>query len=169
MRKREKQWIAEYQLNHGLKNCKECGEEYIPASGQGKSQKYCSKTCSNRVKSRYNKKMGYHKGGYPRVVPIQLWMKARGEECWTAPCYYCGIKLPPENGAFVIEHKIPRTKLEPKTKETMHDISNLEISCPRCNKLKAQKDEKAFKDEMAGNCKLDVPEHTGEEHSLKKS
>ena len=103
------------------------------------------------------------------MLPIQLWMKARGEECWTAPCYYCGIKLPPENGAFVIEHKIPRTKLEPKTKETMHDISNLEISCPRCNKLKAGRDENAFKNEMAGNSELNVPKHTGEEHPLEKS
>ena len=169
MREREKRRIAEYQLNHGLKKCKECGEEYFPASGQGKRQKYCSKTCYYRVQTRYDKKMGYHKGGYPRVLPIQLWMKARKEECWTAPCYYCGTKLAPQTGEFVIEHKIPRTKLEPKTKETMHDISNLEISCPRCNKLKAQKEENAFKNEMAGDGELNVPEHTGEEHPLKKS
>ena len=102
------------------------------------------------------------------MLPIQLWMKARGEECWTAPSYYCGINLPPETGAFVIEHKIPRTKLE-KTREAMHDISNLEIACPRCNKLKAQKEENAFKNEMAGDGELDVPKHTGEEHPLEKS
>jgi len=169
MREREKRRIAEYQDNHGLKQCLECGEDYLPSSGQGKQQKYCSQTCKQRVRSRYNKKMGYHKGGYPRALPIQLWMKARKEECWTAPCYYCGAKLAPQTGAFVIEHKIPRIKVEPKTKEAMHDISNLEIACPRCNKLKATKDEITFKNEMAGNSELNVPKHTGEEHPLEKS
>ena len=89
MRKREKQWIAEYQLNHGLKNCVECGEEYLPNSGQGKQQKYCSKTCKNRVLARYNRNKGFYKGGYPRHIYIILWMKARGEEEITAPCHSC--------------------------------------------------------------------------------
>ena len=158
MRKREKQWIAEYKLNHGLKNCVECGEEYLPNSGQGKQQKYCSKTCKQRVLARYNRNKGFYKGGYPRHIYIILWMKARGEEEITAPCHYCGKILEPNYNGFVIEHVIPRTKLE-RTKEAMHDINNLVISCHSCNKRKGQNEVKAFKAQMAGNCEFDVPKY----------
>ena len=34
---------------------------------------------------------------------------------------------------------------------------------------KAQKEENAFKNEMAGDGELNVPKHTGEEHPLEKS
>ena len=158
MREREKRWIAEYQLNHGLKSCVECGEEYLPNSGQGKQQKYCSKTCVNRVKGRRNKERGLHKGGYPRHFYIVLWMRARDEEDITAPCHYCGKILEPEYNGFIIEHVIPRTKLE-RTKEAMHDINNLVISCHSCNKLKGINDLNSFKVKMASHSEFDVPEY----------
>ena len=156
MRKRDKQRNADLLLNHGVKQCQECGEEYTPSSGQGKQQKYCSKSCKGKANDR-NK---FFKGGYSRSTYILLWLKARNEKSYTAPCYYCGDKLSPEAGHFVVEHKVPRSKLE-KTKQAMREISNLVISCIPCNKLKGINDYKAFKAEMAGDSELDVPEHKG--------
>lgn len=167
MRKRDKQRIAENLLNHGRKNCSECGEEYIPNSGQGKQQKYCSSRCKQRVRARVDRENKLYKGGYSRCTYLILWLRARNEKNYTAPCHYCETKLPPEIGKFIIEHKIPRTKL-PRTKQAMHDISNLVISCVPCNKLKGVDDYKAFKAKMASDSELNVPEHTGEEHPLKK-
>ena len=167
MRERDKQRNADHLLNHGSKQCQECGVEYTPNSGQGKQQKYCSMRCKQRVKWKVDRENKLYKGGYSRCTYIILWLKARNEENYTAPCHYCGAKLPPEIGQFVVEHKIARSKLK-RTKEAMHDISNLVISCVNCNKLKGTNDYKAFKAEMACNSKLDVPEHTGEEHPLEK-
>jgi 5-methylcytosine-specific restriction endonuclease McrA len=167
MEERDKQWNADHLLKHGAKQCQECGEEYTPNSGQGRRQKYCSKRCKERVKGRTDRAKGLHKGSYSRYTYIVLWLRARNEKSYTAPCFYCGDKLPPEVGRFVVEHKIPRLKLE-RTKEAMHDISNLVISCIPCNKLKGINDYKAFKTEMAGDSELDVPEHKGEEHPLEK-
>jgi hypothetical protein len=163
MRERDKQRNADHLLNHGSKQCQECGVEYTPNSGQGKQQKYCSKFCKGKV----NDKKKFFKGGYSRCTYILLWLKARNEGSYTAPCFYCGTKLPPEVGRFVVEHKIPRIKLK-KTKQAMREITNLVISCIPCNKLKGVNDHQAFKAEMASNSKLDVPEHTGEEHPLEK-
>ena len=160
MREREKRRNAEYLLNHGLKECEECGGDYLPSSGQGKTQKYCSKRCKNRVRSRANREEGLHKGGYNRCTYILLWLKARNEKDYTAPCHYCKKKLPPEVGYFVIEHKIPRSKLE-KTKEAMHDITNLVISCIPCNKSKGTNAYQTFKIEMASNSELNVSEYKG--------
>ena len=168
MEERDKQWNADHLLKHGAKQCQECGEEYTPNSGQGRRQKYCSKRCKERVKGRTDRAKGLHKGSYSRYTYIVLWLRARNEKSYTAPCFYCGDKLPPEVGRFVVEHKIPRLKLE-RTKEAMHDISNLVISCIPCNRLKGINDYKAFKTEMAGDSELDVPEHKGEEHPLEKS
>ncbi len=168
MEERDKQWNADHLLKHGAKQCQECGVEYTPSSGQGRRQKYCSKRCKERVKGRIDRAKGLHKGSYSRYTYIVLWLKARNEKSYTAPCFYCGDKLPPEVGRFVVEHKIPRLKLE-RTKEAMHDISNLVISCVPCNKLKGINDYKAFKAEMASDSEFDVPEHKGEEHPLKKS
>jgi len=167
MEERDKQWNADHLLKHGAKQCQECGEEYTPSSGQGRRQKYCSKRCKERVKGRTDRAKGLHKGSYSRYTYIVLWLRARNEKSYTAPCFYCGDKLPPEVGRFVVEHKIPRLKLE-RTKEAMHDISNLVISCIPCNKLKGINDYKAFKAEMAGDSELDVQEHKGEEHPLEK-
>jgi len=167
MEERDKQWNADHLLKHGAKQCQECGEEYTPNSGQGRRQKYCSKRCKERVKGRTDRAKGLHKGSYSRYTYIVLWLRARNEKSYTAPCFYCGDKLPPEVGRFVVEHKIPRLKLE-RTKEAMHDISNLVISCIPCNKLKGINDYKAFKAEMAGDSELDVQEHKGEEHPLEK-
>ena len=160
MVKRDEQWKAEYLLKHGPKQCQECGVEYIPNSGQGKRQKYCSKHCKRKVKGRLDRERKLYKGGYNRRTYIVLWLRARNEEDYTAPCHYCGARLPPEVGCFVIEHKIPRSKLK-KTKEAMHDISNLEISCIPCNRLKGTNGYQAFKAEMASDSELDVSEHTG--------
>ena len=167
MEERDKQWNADHLLKHGAKQCQECGEEYTPNSGQGRRQKYCSKRCKERVKGRTDRAKGLHKGSYSRYTYIVLWLRARNEKSYTAPCFYCGDKLPPEVGRFVVEHKIPRLKLE-RTKEAMHDISNLVISCIPCNKLKGINDYKAFKAEMASDSELDVQEHKGEEHTLEK-
>ena len=167
MEERDKQWNADHLLKHGAKQCQECGEEYTPNSGQGRRQKYCSKRCKERVKGRTDRAKGLHKGSYSRYTYIVLWLRARNEKSYTAPCFYCGDKLPPEVGRFVVEHKIPRLKLE-RTKEAMHDISNLVISCIPCNKLKGINDYKAFKAEMAGDSELDVQEHKGKEHPLEK-
>ena len=167
MEERDEQWNADYLLKHGAKQCQECGEEYTPNSGQGKRQKYCSKRCKERVKGRLDREKGLHKGGYSRYIYIVLWLKARNEKSYTAPCHYCGAKLSPEVGCFIIEHAVPRLKLE-RTKEAMHDISNLVISCIPCNRLKGINDYKAFKAEVASNSELNVSEHTGEEHPLEK-
>ena len=160
MRKRDKQRIADHLLNHGMKQCKECGRNYLPRSGQGRNQKYCSKHCRQKVKSRTDRENKLYKGGYNRHTYIILWLRARNEKDHTAPCHYCGTRLLPEVGCFVIEHKIPRSKLE-KTKEAMHDISNLEISCIPCNRLKGTNEYQTFKVEVAGNSEFDVPEHQG--------
>ena len=160
MKERDKLWKAEYLLKHGPKQCQECGVEYIPNSGQGKQQKYCSRHCKEKVRGRADRERKLYKGGYSRSTYIILWLKARNEKNYTAPCYYCGAKLSPEVGCFVIEHLIPRVKLE-RTKQAMHDISNLVISCIPCNKLKGTNDHKAFKAEMASDSELDVSEHTG--------
>tara|TARA_Y100001951_G_C11282541_1_gene266389 strand:- start:249 stop:755 length:507 start_codon:yes stop_codon:yes gene_type:complete len=168
MRKRDQQRIADYQLNHGLKQCRECGEDYFPTSGQGKQQKYCSKACKQRVLTRYNRNKGLHKGGYPRHFYIKLWMKARDEDDITAPCHYCGAMLAPENNGFVIEHVIPRAKLE-KTKKAMQEISNLVVACHRCNRLKGVNDLNTFKIKMASDSEFNVPEYTGEEYPLEES
>jgi 5-methylcytosine-specific restriction endonuclease McrA len=76
-------------------------------------------------------------------------------------------KLFPEVGYFVIEHKIPRLKLE-KTKEAMHDISNLVISCISCNELKGTNAYHTFKIEMASNSELNVSEYKGEKYPLEE-
>jgi 5-methylcytosine-specific restriction endonuclease McrA len=160
MEERDKQWNADYLLRHGAKQCQECGEEYAPNSGQGRRQKYCSKRCKERVKSRVDREKGLYKGGYSRYTYILLWLKARNEKSYTAPCHYCGEKLPPEVGRFVVEHTIPRLKLE-RTKEAMHDISNLVISCISCNKLKGVNEYKTFKAAVACDSQLNVQEHKG--------
>jgi hypothetical protein len=163
--RRGEQWDADYSIRHGAKQCQECGKEYTPSCGQGKQQKYCSKYCKSKVKNRSIERKW--RGGYSRYTYILLWLKARDEKDYTAPCHYCKKKLSPEIGYFVIEHKIPRSRLE-NTKEAMHDISNLVISCISCNELKGTNAYQTFKAEMAGDSELDVPEHKGEEHPLEK-
>ena len=158
MEERDEQRNAEYLLNHGLKQCKECGRDYLPNSGQGRQQKYCSKFCKHKVKGRLDRERKLYKGGYSRCTYILLWLKARNEKSYTAPCHYCGEKLPPKVGYFVIEHKIPRSKLE-KTKEAMHDITNLVISCIPCNRLKGTNAYQTFKVEVASNSELNVSEY----------
>jgi 5-methylcytosine-specific restriction endonuclease McrA len=160
MEERDEQWNAEYLSKHGLKQCKECGRDYLPNSGQGKNQKYCSKHCKQKVRGRLDREKKLYKGGYNRHTYIVLWLRARNEKDYTAPCHYCGTRLLPEVGCFVIEHKIPRSKLE-KTKEAMHDISNLVISCIPCNRLKGINGYQTFKVEVAGNSELNVPEYKG--------
>ena len=160
MEERDEQRNAEYLLNHGLKQCKECGRDYLPSSGQGRQQKYCSKFCKQKVKGRLDRERKYYKGGYNRHTYIVLWLRARNEKDYTAPCHYCGTRLLPEVGCFVIEHKIPRSKLE-KTKEAMHDISNLVISCIPCNRLKGINGYQTFKVEVASNSELNVSEYKG--------
>jgi hypothetical protein len=158
MEERDEQRNAEYLLKHGVKQCKECGRAYLPNSGQGKQQKYCSKFCKRKFKNKQIQRRW--RGSYSRYTYILLWLKARNEKDYTAPCHYCNKKLFPEVGYFVVEHKIPRLKLE-KTKEAMHDISNLVISCISCNELKGTNAYQTFKIEMASNSELNVSEYKG--------
>jgi hypothetical protein len=122
------------------KKCEICGKEYSPVSSY-KTAKYCSKTCYYKAQAGFLKKRGIFKGGYSRETHIRLWVDAMGIKDVSAPCHYCGEHLYP--GHFVIEHRKPRREL--KSKDEVKDISNLVISCHRCNKEKGTSSYEEFK------------------------
>ena len=122
------------------KICEYCNTKYIPAPYQFNRQKYCSLKCKWQVRSKKEKELGIFKGGYNRETHIRLWLDAKSITDISAPCHYCGIALYPEK--FVIEHKIPRVKLNTKAKT--QDIANLVVSCHNCNSEKSTTDYNDF-------------------------
>ena len=122
------------------KICEYCNTKYIPSYNQYERQKYCSLKCKWNQRVRREKERGIFKGGYNRETHIRLWMDAKSITDISAPCHYCGIALYPEK--FVIEHKIPRVKLNTKAKT--QDITNLVVSCHNCNSEKSTTDYNDF-------------------------
>ena len=110
------------------KICEYCNTKYIPSYNQYERQKYCSLKCKWQVRSKKEKELGIFKGGYNRETHIRLWLDAKSITDISAPCHYCGIALYPEK--FVIEHKIPRVKLN--TKSTYLTFISCLIFCYGC-------------------------------------
>jgi 5-methylcytosine-specific restriction endonuclease McrA len=130
------------------KVCLICGKNYKPVQYQYERQKYCSKTCKDRMAWMKCKEKGVHKGGYSRHVPLVLWLKAKDIKDHTAPCHYCGTNLEPTT--FIIDHKIPRSIVLDKHK-IKNDIDNMVICCKDCNNLKGSTDYETFKARVAEN------------------
>ena len=110
------------------KVCLVCKEKYTP--NQFATQLYCGKAC--KEKSRYLRASAEgkpRKGGYSRSVYIRVWMKARGESDFTAPCTWCGKKLKADD-PFNLAHTIPRSEL---TFEQIKSEEFLTLSCAECN------------------------------------
>lgn len=119
------------------KICELCGKEYIPNEWNQTVQKYCSKSCKEKMTWRRQKASGHirsKKGGYPRAIHIQLWMEARQSDN-TAPCHYCKKRLIPDN--FILDHKVPVSSLT--TKEEIQNPGNLVVCCKECNIKKGNK------------------------------
>ena len=119
-----------------LKECEQCGEQYIPHSTNTSVQKYCSISCKDKAQYYRAKKSGHiraKKTGYPRKLSVRLYMLARNSDI-TAPCHYCQKRLTPDN--FQIDHKVPMSKGNFKTKAYIQEESNLVICCESCNRLK---------------------------------
>ena len=119
------------------KICEQCGNEYVPNDHAVKTQKYCSKSCKEKMAWLRFKSTGDirgRKGGYNRSVYIKLWMQARQSDN-TAPCHYCGTRLRPDN--FVLDHKVPISILS--TREAMQNPDNLVVCCTKCNIEKSAK------------------------------
>ena len=130
------------------KVCLICGVTYTPVQYQYDRQKYCSKSCKERMAWMKCKERGVHKGGYSRHVPLVLWLKAKDIEDHTAPCHYCGTNLAPTT--FIIDHKIPRSVILNKHK-IKNDIDNMVICCKDCNNLKGSTDYETFKARVQEN------------------
>lgn len=124
-----------------LKECMVCKEKYKPNRNQYKKQKYCSLKC--KEKARYFRAIEQGKpkrGGYSRSTYIRVWMKARGEKDFTAPCAFCGKRLAVDDG-FHLAHTRPRHLLS--FEETKSE-DYLKISCPSCNQAMGQMTEEDF-------------------------
>ena len=130
------------------KVCLICGKEYSPAKYQFDRQKYCSKSCKDRMAWMKARERGIHKGGYSRHVPLVLWLNAMGIDKHEIPCGYCGETLTPYT--FIIDHKTPRSVILDKHK-IKNEISNMQIVCKTCNNLKGSTPHNIFKARMAEN------------------
>ena len=102
--------------------------EYTPV--QFATQLYCGRKC--KEKARFLKATADgkpKKGGYSRGVYIRVWMRARGEMDFTAPCTFCGRRLSVDE-SFNLAHTVPRSKL---TFKQIKSDEFLTLSCPDCN------------------------------------
>ena len=114
-----------------LKTCLTCKEEYIPR--QAATQKYCGRSCKDKARSIKSIAEGIpRKGGYNRSVYIRVWMKARGETNYTAPCTYCGKELSVDDD-FTLDHTTSRQEL---TYEQIKSEQFLVLACRECNQAK---------------------------------
>ena len=121
------------------KVCKVCKEEYTPK--QYATQLYCGRAC--KEKARYLKAVAEgkpRKGGYSRSVYIRIWMRARGESDFSAPCAFCGRKLKADE-PFNLAHTVPRSDL---TFEQIKSEEFLTLSCPECNQAMGTMTEAEF-------------------------
>ena len=128
------------------KECVECGEMYDVKGGQVKQSKYCSQRCNWRARARRDRKTK-HKGGYNRATYIRLWLHAININREVADCHYCNKQVTIDN--FQIDHKVPRSKLDPKERKTTTKIDNLVVSCASCNAAKGDGDYEEFKKKMS--------------------
>ena len=119
--------------------CKGCNKDFVP---DYVDQLYCNQQCRQRKNWRERKKRNDHRGGYNRVTYIRLWLQAAGVELPEVPCHYCGSHVSIDD--FVIDHKVPRSLL--KDRQAKQEISNLVVSCKRCNAWKSDTDYDEFKD-----------------------
>ena len=140
--------VVDIEGDYLLKVCLICGKSYKPVRYQYERQKYCSKSCKDRMAWMKCKERGVHKGGYSRHVPLVLWLDAKGITDHTAPCHYCGTELAPTT--FIIDHKVPRSVILNKHK-IKNDIDNMVICCKECNNLKGSTDYETFKARMEDN------------------
>ena len=119
-----------------FKVCEQCGEQYIPNPNGVTVQKYCSISCKDKAQYQRAKESGHiraKKSGYPRKLSVRLYMLARNSDI-TAPCHYCQKRLTPDN--FQLDHKVPMSKGNFKTKAEIQDESNLVVCCDSCNREK---------------------------------
>lgn len=106
-----------------------CGKEFLDEWG---TKRFCNEECKKRSRWAERSKRGDKRGGYNRKVYISLWCKAKGEDPGTVPCHYCETELTVDT--FVIDHKIPSSKL--KTREEKQEMDNLVLACKSCNSQK---------------------------------
>ena len=119
-----------------MKVCEFCKENYLPSGGQETAQKYCGISCKDKAQYKRAKDAGHiraKKSGYPRQVSIRLYMKARNSEI-SVPCHYCNTRLQPDN--FEIDHKVPMSRGNFKTRGDIQREDNLVICCSSCNRAK---------------------------------
>jgi hypothetical protein len=121
------------------KTCLICKVEYKPK--QAATQKYCGRSCKEKARSIKLISEGVpRKGGYSRSVYIRVWMKARGETDYTAPCSWCG-KLLKADEPFNLAHTVPRGEL---TFDQIKSEQFLKLSCPECNQAMGTMTEEEF-------------------------
>ena len=121
------------------KVCLVCKEKYTPK--QYATQLYCGRAC--KEKARYLKAVAEgkpRKGGYSRSVYIRIWMKARGESDFSAPCSFCGTQISVDE-PFHLAHTLPRADL---TFEQIKSEKFLKLSCPDCNQAMGTMTEAEF-------------------------
>jgi hypothetical protein len=122
------------------KKCEQCGAQFDTQFST--VQKYCSKSCKEKMSWLRAKKAGKirsKKGGYNRSTYISLFLNARQSD-QTAPCHYAQFKVNPNcqlrvtASDFVLDHKIPVSNLS--TRSELMDSNNLLVCCRSCNIFK---------------------------------
>lgn len=116
-----------------IKTCEYCKEDYTPNIHGQAVQKYCCRNCKEKAAFHRNKLAGKkrkRKGGYNRTTYIKCWIKAQEQDRGTAPCFYCGIRLPAK-GDWVLDHMEPLSSLD--TVEEQLSDENLVVCCNSCN------------------------------------
>ena len=125
------------------KECEVCGDGYIPAPYQEKSQKYCSKVCKRKKQDEVRKERGIASGGYNRTVYIKVWMKSLGMLYRLGECFYCKCNIQVDD-KWTIDHTIPRSVIRERRK-IKNDTSNMQVVCQSCNNRKGALDSKSFR------------------------
>jgi len=120
-------------MPEATKACLVCGTVYVPR--QAATQKYCGRPCKDKARTiKLIADGGPRKGGYSRSVYIRVWMKARGEINFTAPCTYCGKELSVDDD-FTLDHTKSRKKL---TYDQIKSERFLVLACRECNQAKGE-------------------------------
>lgn len=133
---------TDYMRTSLTKKCETCGNKYTPNSLALVTQKYCSRSCKDRMAWQKSKETGHirsRKGGYNRSTYISLFLTARQSD-QSAPCFYAQFDVNPKCSLrvsvddFVLDHKTPLSELS--TRKEMLDVHNLVVCCRSCNNLK---------------------------------
>jgi len=115
------------------KTCLTCKQSYTPR--QPSTQLYCGRSCKEKARNLKLIDEGVpRKGGYSRSVYIRVWMKARNETDYTAPCTYCGRTLSVDE-PFTLDHTVPRGEL---SYDQVKSEEFLVLACQECNQAKGQ-------------------------------